>query len=212
MTSLVIIKEGFSEFDQKCNIMRANCSCTIVRSSDVCIIVDPLTAWDKDYILQQLKEQNLNPDDITHVVCTHGHSDHIGNLNLFLKAIHIVGQSISCGTDYFIHSFDKTPYKINSSIQVIATPGHTHSDVSVVVLTETYGTVVIAGDLFERKEDIQEPSLWREIAGSENPKLQLINRQRILDMADYIIPGHGPMFKVTADLKHAHSSLLLKES
>lgn len=201
----------YQQFDPANNVMHANCSCTMVTSPGVCMIVDPLTAWDKDYILQQLEQQNLNPDDITHVVCTHGHSDHIGNLNLFLKATHIVGQSISHGTKYFIHSFDKIPYKINDNVEVIATPGHTHSDVSVVVSTERYGKVVIAGDLFERKEDIEDPKLWKEIAGSENPTLQFLNRQLVLDMADYIIPGHGPMFRVTTSMKRLHSSSISKK-
>lgn len=52
-----------------------------------------------------LSKKNLDTTDITHVVCTHGHSDHVGNLNLFTKALHIVGQSISQGDEYIIHSF-----------------------------------------------------------------------------------------------------------
>lgn len=44
--------------------------------------------------------------DVDYVVCSHGHSDHIGNNNLFLNAKHIVGFSISCKDLYFIHPFD----------------------------------------------------------------------------------------------------------
>ena len=35
------------------------------------------------------------PEDVDFVVSTHGHSDHLGNNNLFLAAKHIVGQSVS---------------------------------------------------------------------------------------------------------------------
>lgn len=59
------------------------------------------------------------------------------------------------------------------------------------------------GDLFEREEDIADPSLWKYIAGSENPESQEKNRNKVLVMADYIIPGHGPMFKVTEHMKEA---------
>lgn len=54
-----------------------------------------------------LKHQNITPDEINYVVSTHGHSDHIGNNNLFLKAKHIVGFSVSFKEKYYTHAFDK---------------------------------------------------------------------------------------------------------
>lgn len=64
------------------------------------------------------------------------------------------------------------------------------------------------GDLFEKAEDIEDPRIWREVAGSEDPHLQAKNRQMMLHMADYIIPGHGPMFKVTDAMRERHLGLL----
>ena len=54
-------------------------------------------------------------------------------------------------------------------MKVIATPGHTLDSVSVVVVTGTkeQGTVVIAGDNFEKEEDLEDPELWKS-AGSED--------------------------------------------
>ncbi len=57
-------------------------------------------------------------------------------------------------------------------------------------------TVYIAGDLFEKEEDLQDPEIWKS-AGSDNPELQIKNRNRVLREANFIVPGHGPMFKVT---------------
>ncbi|KJU84396.1 metallo-beta-lactamase domain-containing protein 1 [Candidatus Magnetobacterium bavaricum] len=37
-------------------------------------------------------------------------------------------------------------------------------------------------------------SLWRR--SSEDPTVQYQSRQRVLQVADYIVPGHGPMFAV----------------
>lgn len=45
-------------------------------------------------------------NDVDYVVCSHGHSDHIGNNNLFLSAKHIVGFSVSYKDLYFIHPFE----------------------------------------------------------------------------------------------------------
>ena len=33
-------------------------------------------------------------------------------------------------------------------------------------------------------------------AGSENEEKQRENRAKVLELADYIVPGHGPIFKV----------------
>lgn len=54
-----------------------------------------------------LQEHQLHPDDIDYVVSTHGHSDHLGNNNLFLRAKrHIVGTNISHRNRYYVHDFD----------------------------------------------------------------------------------------------------------
>ena len=55
------------------------------------------------------------------------------------------------------------------AVKVIATPGHTLDSVSMVVVTGTkeQGTVVIAGDNFEKEEDLEDPELWKS-AGSED--------------------------------------------
>jgi len=42
--------------------------------------------------------------DITHVVCSHGHSDHTGNLGLFPDAVLIVQYDISLGDAYYADS------------------------------------------------------------------------------------------------------------
>lgn len=62
----------------------------------------------------------------------------------------------------------------------------------------------IIGDLFEREEDIYDSELWEKTAGSENPSQQYNNRQKILALADFIIPGHGPGFQVTEKLIACH--------
>lgn len=58
-----------------------------------------------------LAAHNLVPDDINFVVSTHGHSDHIGNNNLFLKAKHIVGFSISFMDTYYLFPFDQGMFR-----------------------------------------------------------------------------------------------------
>lgn len=56
------------------------------------------------------------------------------------------------------------------------------------------GTVVVSGDIFENHHDRKDERLWRDV--SIRPDLQEKSRSLILSLADYIVPGHGPMFKV----------------
>ena len=191
---VIVLQEGYSFVDKE-QRYRANGSVTLVYGSKHKILVDTGSPWDGSKILTKLKQYGVQADEIDTVVCTHGHIDHVGNLNLFQSAKQIVSHDTAVKPDiYESHQFkDGIPYTIDGEyVQVIATPGHTYSDVSVVVRTEDKGTIVVCGDLFECENDEQ---IWREI--SEVPEKQEENRRKVLAMADYIIPGHGAMFKVT---------------
>lgn len=204
-----VIKEGYSLMSNDGRTMVANGTSTLVRGTGFNVIVDTLSAWDKDFLIESLSKLGVSCDEVNYVVCTHGHSDHIGNLNLFQRATHIIGTSVSNGDVYQLDTFDKDePYRIATDVQIIPTPGHTLSDVSVIVKTAKLGTVAITGDLFEKAEDIDDPRIWREVAGSEDPKQQVKSRQMILHIADFIVPGHGPMFKVTDAMREKHLELL----
>ncbi|XP_077513954.1 metallo-beta-lactamase domain-containing protein 1-like isoform X1 [Amblyomma americanum] len=203
-----VIKEGYSLLSKDGRTMVANGTSTLVRGPGFNIIVDTLSAWDRDFLVESLTKLGVSCDEINYVVCTHGHSDHIGNLNLFQRATHIIGTTVSSGDVYQLCTFENNePYRIATDVQIIPTPGHTLTDVSVVVKTAKLGTVAITGDLFEKEEDIENPKLWKETGGSEDPQQQCKSRQMILDVADYIIPGHGPMFKVTDEMRDKHAGL-----
>nr|VZI19355.1 unnamed protein product [Spirometra erinaceieuropaei] len=92
------------------------------------------------------------------------------------------------------------PFRIDDKVEIIFTPGHTQSDVSIIVRdTADYGTVALAGDIFENEHDIVRPSLWMN--NSMNPTLQEHSRMKLLKVADYIVPGHGAAFSVTDVVK-----------
>ncbi|CAH0592325.1 unnamed protein product [Chrysodeixis includens] len=199
MCEVKVLYDGYSVMTGK-DQMSANCSCTLIKGVHN-VIVDTMTAWDSQKIISALEANDVRPENINYVISTHGHSDHIGNNNLFLVAKHIVGFSVSFQDEYYTHPFDKgEEYKIGDNIKVIPTPGHTLSDVTVIVKTKEDTTVAIVGDLFERFEDIDNPSIWLE-AGSEDPVQQMKNRSKVADIADWIVPGHGPKFQVTEELR-----------
>lgn len=186
-----VLLEGYS-YEEKDGRYRANGSCTLINGAKK-IIVDTGSPHDREKIIKSLANYGINPNEIDHVVCTHGHSDHVGNLNLFPNAKFIVGFDISEGDHYLDHDFKGGKiYKIDDDIEVIPTPGHTHTDVSVLVRNvKNYGTVVVCGDLFENEDDEKE---WRNI--SEWIEKHEESRAKIIEKADFLVPGHGPMFAV----------------
>lgn len=158
------------------------------------IIVDTGGPSDSRYILDALGQEGLSPSDISFVICTHGHSDHIGNNNLFADAFFIVSHDISKGDLYTFHDFKSgAAYVIDGDVKVVPTPGHTSQDISVLVKTAE-GLVAVVGDLFECERDMEDEGLWK--ASSELPVEQEKSRALILGAADIIIPGHGEGFRV----------------
>lgn len=208
---VTVLREGFYKFEN--GRARAQCTVTLVKGPKR-IIVDPGSAWDTDWLVSAMWEKgNLRPDDIDYVICTHGHSDHIGNLHLFRRATHIIGCDIQTpegqGQEFLCHDF-ADPFEIDNDVRVVATPGHTSEDVSVLVRTgsKNMGCVAIAGDLFESEKDFEEPEMWQQ--WSRDERTQMINRDRILSKAQFIVPGHGAMFRVEA--KHLSTPAITEVS
>ena len=156
------------------------------------VIVDPGGPWERDVILDAFNKTSLKCSDIDVVIGTHGHSDHVGNLNLFPKAKHIVGHDISIGDQFYSHDFKSgLSYPlVDGCLEVIPTPGQMWSGVSLIVHDSLdFGVVGICGDLFETDSD---EHFWPMF--SENVELQLQSRNKLIGLCDYIIPGHSGMF------------------
>ncbi|CAL8084018.1 unnamed protein product [Calicophoron daubneyi] len=164
------------------------------------ILVDPGGPWDTDMLRSLLHQRNIEISSIDYVICTHEHVDHMGSLCLFPDATQIVGTTLSTrGAIHHNFCTDK-PYEIDSNIKIVYTPGHADCDISVVVLNvHSYGRVAIAGDIFECEEDLKSPELWR--TSSANTRIQQFSREKLINEADFIVPGHGPLFKVPEDGK-----------
>uniref|UniRef100_A0A8C4RNL6 Metallo-beta-lactamase domain-containing protein 1 n=1 Tax=Erpetoichthys calabaricus TaxID=27687 RepID=A0A8C4RNL6_ERPCA len=188
--SVSVIKEGYSFTDHEGN-SRADGTITLI-SGPVVILVDTGGPWDRLHILNALASRGMQPEDVSYVICTHGHSDHVGNLNLFQSATIAVSFDISQGDTYLSHELaEGKPFIIDQHVEILPTPGHTGSDTSVLVRGTELGTVAVVGDLFENYND---EDGWRAV--SENSSVQQCSRQRVMEIANVIIPGHGGAFQV----------------
>ncbi|XP_069739145.1 LOW QUALITY PROTEIN: metallo-beta-lactamase domain-containing protein 1, partial [Phaenicophaeus curvirostris] len=201
--SLHVLQEGFSTPLGRDGTFRADGSVTLIRGGPVTALVDTGGPWGHRRLLQALSHHGLSPEGVTHVVCTHGHSDHVGNLNLFPRAELVVGFDVSRGDGVYRANAlaNGVPYVLHPGLlEVVATPGHTASHVGLVVRETALGTALVAGDLFEKEDDEEE---WR--AASEDPATQEKSRRWALEVADVIVPGHGPPFRVFREARRRKS-------
>uniref|UniRef100_A0A8C3SLL4 Metallo-beta-lactamase domain-containing protein 1 n=1 Tax=Chelydra serpentina TaxID=8475 RepID=A0A8C3SLL4_CHESE len=190
--SVRVLQEGYSRALPD-GTTRADGTVTLVQGPRL-TLVDTGGPWGRERLLGLLAAQGVAPGDVSHVVCTHGHSDHAGNLNLFPGATLLVGFDLSRGEGLYLpHDLQGgAPYPIDPGhVEVLPTPGHTAAHTSVLVWGTALGAVLVAGDLFEREGD---EAAWRAL--SEDPARQERSRRRALALADVVIPGHGPPFRV----------------
>uniref|UniRef100_A0A1I7TJW6 Lactamase_B domain-containing protein n=1 Tax=Caenorhabditis tropicalis TaxID=1561998 RepID=A0A1I7TJW6_9PELO len=62
--------------------------------------------------------------------------------------------------------------------------------------------VILSCDLFYNEEDANEAAgIWFQEAW--NPIIGKISRNKVICYADYVIPGHGKLFRITQDMKTA---------
>jgi len=177
----------------------ASSTTTLIEDNGKKIIVDP--GINKELLFKKLQEEGLSPDDINIVFMTHYHPDHVFLASVFEKAKVFDGDTIYENDQE--GSYEK---KIpGTNLEVIPTPGHAHEHASLLIKT-VKGNVVIAGDVFwwtddeEQKTGNIEALINKEDPFTKDFQALRESRKKILEIADWVIPGHGKMFKVK---KHA---------
>lgn len=194
MAKLKILIQGYAkEIDGK---EFASSSTVLISENNLNIIVDP--GINRDELLKSLEKENLKTSDINFVILTHMHSDHSLLSGVFENA-KVLDNSDIISFDSNMSTHDG--FVPDTNIKIISTPGHDQFHCSVLVETDDLGKVVIAGDIFwwfdneEQKTDIESLLNHKDPYVKDENQLRK-SRQEILKIADYIIPGHGKIFKV----------------
>ncbi|NXB67915.1 MBLC1 protein, partial [Struthidea cinerea] len=167
--SVRVLRVGFNTPNPDGSV-RADGSVTLVSGGPLTVLVDTGGPWLRPRLPQLLAAQGVTPGDVTHVVVTHGHSDHVGNVNLFPGATVLVGFDLSRGEGLYLPQglARGVPLELHPGhLRVTPTPGHTRAHVSLLASGTALGTVAVAGDAFEHREDEEE---WRAL--SEDPAEQ----------------------------------------
>jgi glyoxylase-like metal-dependent hydrolase (beta-lactamase superfamily II) len=160
---------------------------SLVRAGDRIIVVDPGMVPDRSAILEPLAAHGVAPADVTDVVVSHHHPDHTWHIALFPNIrLH------DYWATYERDVWDSRPaegVEVAPGVRLLETPGHTREDITTIVdtddgvaaLTHLWWSGDIAGD----------PRAW------DLDRL-MHHRTRVLEIAEMIVPGHGPPFPANA--------------
>lgn len=191
MNKVKVLIEGYAKEIQ--NGWLASSTVTLVKSSGKNIIVD--TGCNRKKLLEALAENDLKTSDIDFVLLTHSHADHSLLAGIFENAKVLTTEEVYNGDNQIAHD-NKIP---ETDLEIIQTPGHCSEHCSLVVPTED-GTYIVGGDTFwwiDDEEQVLNVNQEDEAHPAEVNMDRLIeSRKKILEIADYIIPGHGKMIKI----------------
>jgi glyoxylase-like metal-dependent hydrolase (beta-lactamase superfamily II) len=158
---------------------------SLVRDGDRVIIVDPGMVADRDLILRPLRDLGVRPEEVTDIVISHHHPDHTVNIALFpVVPVHDFQWVINGDV---IDVRDAEGARLSPSVRLLATPGHTPQDVTTLVGTPD-GVSALT-------------HLWWSADGPADdpyaPDRNLLReqRERVLDLATTVVPGHGAPFR-----------------
>lgn len=159
-------------------------TCTLVRDGELVAVLDPGLAPSPAAILDPLRALGLAPEEVTAVVLSHHHPDHTLNAALFPNAAVHDHWAVYRGDAW--DSRECEGAELSPSVRLMRTPGHSAEDLSTVIGTPE-GIAVAT-------------HLWWTAEGPADdpyaPDRQVLreSRERVLALADLIIPGHGAPF------------------
>ena len=176
----------------------------LVETSDGPLLFDTGHYGNRRVLLKALKTAGLAPGDISAVVLSHLHYDHSINVDLFPKAQIYLSQrewdyaasphpedvSIPWKIRELLEEFRVTliddDRDIAKGVHFFQAPGHTPGSAALALETKK-GTVVLAGDAIKYPKEIL---LKRPDLAFDAPETGPKSIEKILAMADVIVPGH----------------------
>jgi glyoxylase-like metal-dependent hydrolase (beta-lactamase superfamily II) len=165
-------------------------SIALVRDGDALIVTDPGLVADRSLILDPLAAQGVRPEDVTHVFLSHHHPDHTVNIALFPNA-EVVDFWARYRDDLWL-DHDGDGHRLAANSELWLTPGHSEEDATLVVSADD--GVYALTHLWWRTDRTPEIDPF----ASDQAALES-GRARVLAVADIVIPGHGPSFRVTRE-------------
>lgn len=194
MTTLTLLQQGYAHKNGDAWIANAG-SCLIISDTGKKIITDP--GCNRKKLFTVLAREGFSTTDMDYVFMTHAHPDHILLAGLFENAKHITYNTNLLYNGDHIRPWET--HELGPDIEIIETPGHVLEHISLIAQTEK-GRVGIAGDAIWWQDNEPQTFSLHQKDRSETRGMNMgtlvASRKKLLEMSDYIVPGHGDMFKV----------------
>ncbi|WP_179137188.1 N-acyl homoserine lactonase family protein [Candidatus Entotheonella palauensis] len=168
--------KGLVLFDTGNNVAISDGQCKKHWAAGMCDFVKP-SQTRADVIDKQLEKVGYKIDDVKIVITSHSHLDHIGNIEMFPKAIHVIQkkelyqawwpEKFQRGGAHVMADYDDArdfnyleldgDYDLfgDGSVVVLSTPGHTLGHQSVKVQLPETGTVILSQDAIWMEENLE---------------------------------------------------------
>lgn len=193
MATVKVLIEGYAK-KLETGWVASSTTC-LITSGDKKIITDP--GCNRQRLLEALGKEGLTTHDIDYVFLSHCHPDHILLAGIFEKAKHVTYDGNLMYDSDTLSQFDN--HFLGEDITIIETPGHVLEHLSLIVNTDQ-GNIAIAGDVIwwldGEKQMFDLNQADHSQARGMNMEALVESRKKLLAVADYVIPGHGKMFKV----------------
>jgi glyoxylase-like metal-dependent hydrolase (beta-lactamase superfamily II) len=160
---------------------------SLVESGEKLVVIDPGMVSSTSVILDPIRTLGHDPSDVTDVILSHHHPDHTINAALFPNArVH------DHWAVYRNDSWTARPaegFEVADEVTLWETPGHTAQDITTIVRD---GDQILAFTHLWWYEDapFHDPL-------STDPEGLHAGRERVLEIATRIVPGHGEPFAPT---------------
>jgi glyoxylase-like metal-dependent hydrolase (beta-lactamase superfamily II) len=207
MPSVTPLLNGYSLTSDQGN--PAFCSVVLVESGDERVLFDLGHVGRRRKLLTALADRGLEPADITKVVVSHGHWDHLQNADLFNKAqvlIHpdeLRNLANPPSTDFGTPRWAKAVLdgldlhevgegdEVIPGVHVLELPGHTPGSIGLAV-----GTTVMAADAVPTLAVLRS----RRASGRPYDRERAdASVERVAAMAQVVYPGHDRPLALGAD-------------
>jgi glyoxylase-like metal-dependent hydrolase (beta-lactamase superfamily II) len=196
MAEVKILVQGYTTADSATEGDEKTCATiTLVRDKNIVMVCDPGVLDSQQILIDALKKEGLTINDVNYIFITHSHIDHYRNIGMFPDAKTLEYWGIWDGG-----RAEDWKENFTEDIKIIKTPGHNYDGLTLLIKTKEglsfrssqakEEIIAVCGDVFW-KENYPENDPY----ASDLKKLQE-SRQKVLQLADFIIPGHAGMYKV----------------
>jgi len=211
--------KGVVVFDMGNNAAISDGQCKSHWTAGNCDFLKPNQKRD-DVIDRQLQKIGFRPDQVKAVITSHSHLDHIGNIKLFPKAVHVIQKKELYqawwpekfqrpGDVFVMKDFDGPARDFNylelegdydlfgdGSITVLSTPGHTLGHQSVRVRFPNGKTMIMAQDAIWFKENLEGyPAGLNYSVKDYNASINRLKMMRDLENGELFFGHDGDQFK-----------------